>query len=115
MAKIRADRKITKQVLIRVLTTIVKMLHPFMPFVTEEIYQLIPHVEPSITVSSWPTLHPCDYPQTRDQEWFFELIRKIRTLRNDYGVSYSRQIEVHLAFENPSSTYFKNSPIPNRW
>jgi valyl-tRNA synthetase len=111
MAKIRANRTITKQVLIRVLTTIIKMLHPFMPFVTEEIYQLIPHEEPSITIAAWPETHEFDYPHTRNQEWFFELIRKIRTLRNDYGVGYQRQIELHLAFDNESDSALLNENL----
>ena len=44
----------TKNVLVYVLTSIVKLLHPFIPFITEEIYQVLPHDEASITISSWP-------------------------------------------------------------
>ncbi len=47
----------TKNVLVYVLTSIVKMLHPFIPFITEEIYQVLPHTEKSITVSKWPTIN----------------------------------------------------------
>ena len=44
----------TKNVLLYVLTAIIKMLHPFVPFITEEIYQSLPHEEESITISNWP-------------------------------------------------------------
>ena len=48
----------TKNVLVYVLTSIVKMLHPFVPFITEEIYQVLPHTEKSITISVWPKVNP---------------------------------------------------------
>ena len=48
----------TKNVLVYVLTSIVKMLHPFVPFITEEIYQVLPHTEKSITISAWPKVNP---------------------------------------------------------
>lgn len=44
----------TKNVLVYVLKAIIKMLHPFAPFITEEIYQALPHQAKSITISSWP-------------------------------------------------------------
>jgi len=49
--------KNTKNVLVYVLTAIVKMLHPFIPFITEEIYQVLPHTEKSITISAWPKVN----------------------------------------------------------
>ncbi|MCR5113185.1 MAG: valine--tRNA ligase [Acholeplasmatales bacterium] len=53
-----ANIKNTKNVLVYVLTAIVKMLHPFVPFVTEEIYQALPHDKESITISAWPVVKP---------------------------------------------------------
>ncbi len=46
----------TKNVLLYVLTAIIKMLHPFVPFITEEIYQSLPHKKESITIEDWPTV-----------------------------------------------------------
>ena len=55
MAKFSLDDKTTKSVLCYVLTGILKMLHPFMPFVTEEIYQMLPLKDSkSIMISSYP-------------------------------------------------------------
>ena len=50
------NKQMTKNVLVYVLTSIVKMLHPFIPFITEEIYQALPHAEESITIAKWPTV-----------------------------------------------------------
>ncbi len=55
-AKFNLDNKTTQSVLYTVLLGIIKMLHPFMPFVTEEIYQMLPlKDEESIMISSYPT------------------------------------------------------------
>ena len=48
------NKNISKNVLLYVLTAIIKMLHPFVPFITEEIYQSIPHDKESITIEDWP-------------------------------------------------------------
>ena len=48
------NKNISKNVLFYVLTAIIKMLHPFVPFITEEIYQSIPHDKESITIEDWP-------------------------------------------------------------
>ncbi len=55
MAKYSLDKQSTKSVLCYVLTGILKMLHPFMPFVTEEIYQMLPIKDAeSIMISEYP-------------------------------------------------------------
>ena len=52
------NKNTTKNVLLYVLTSIIKLLHPFVPFITEEIYQSLPHKMQSITIEAWPTV--CD-------------------------------------------------------
>ena len=52
------NKNTTKNVLLYVLTSIIKLLHPFVPFITEEIYQSLPHKMHSITIEAWPTV--CD-------------------------------------------------------
>ncbi|MBR2678526.1 MAG: valine--tRNA ligase [Bacilli bacterium] len=54
MAKYSLDKESTKSTLCFVLTGILKMLHPFMPFVTEEIYLMLPVKEESIMISEYP-------------------------------------------------------------
>ena len=48
----------TRRVLVYVMTTTLQLLHPFMPFITEEIWQSLPHEGESIMVSQWP--QPCE-------------------------------------------------------
>ncbi len=54
MAKFSIESEETKSVLCYILTGILKMLHPFMPYVTEEIYQMLPIKEESIMISKYP-------------------------------------------------------------
>lgn len=89
-----SDAKQTKVVLITVLTNIIKLLHPFMPFVTEEIFQKLPHKEISIMAANWPSNNGMQFDEDVDKEWFFELIRRIRTIRNDYQVSWTKPIDI---------------------
>ncbi len=51
-------RKSAQSTLLITLLTIIKLLHPFMPFVTEEIYQALPHKKESICIEDWPTIIP---------------------------------------------------------
>lgn len=111
----------TKQVLLYVLETIIKLLHPFMPFVTEEIYQQLPHTNGSIMVSHWPERSTIDFPNDLQKEWFFELIRRVRTIRNDYHVPWSKPIDLylhvsdsHLAFINDNQIYMNKFLNPNQ-
>ncbi len=58
------------------------MLHPIVPFITEEIYQSLPHKEKSITIASWPTA--CDAFDNKEAEKSLEIITSIITaVRNE--------------------------------
>ncbi|MDD3123716.1 MAG: valine--tRNA ligase, partial [Candidatus Izemoplasmatales bacterium] len=96
MAKINQDSVSTKSVLLHVLEAIIKLLHPFMPFVTEEIYQMMPHKEPSIMVSKWPVPLDMTFEEAMNKEYFFEIIKSLRTIRNDYNVSWTKQIDLYI-------------------
>lgn len=72
----------TKSVLLTVLTDILKMLHPFMPYVTEEIYGMLPVKEaPSIMISSYPIFHE-DRCFKEEKEVVDKLIEDIVSIRN---------------------------------
>lgn len=95
------DKAQTKAVLVYVLQGIVKLLHPFMPFVTEEIYQALPHLEPSITISAWPTVNPAfDSFKTEDFDLIREIITAVRTVRAEVGVPISKPITMYVAVKN---------------
>ncbi len=88
----------TKSILSYVLLDIMKLLHPFMPFVTEEIYQKIPHVEESIMVSAWPlAIEEFKNDQAiKEFEIIQEIIKSIRNIRAEYDVAPSKKIDVML-------------------
>lgn len=76
------NKNVTQNVLVYVLTAIVKMLHPIVPFITEEIYQSLPHKEESITIASWPKV--CEAFDNKEAEKSLEIITSIITaVRNE--------------------------------
>ena len=75
-----SNNKEVQYVLLTVLTDILKLLHPFMPFVTEEIYLNLPHVEESLVIATWP--RPRGYKYLEDIQMVEKLVELIRTLRN---------------------------------
>ncbi|XMB72481.1 valine--tRNA ligase [Mycoplasmatota bacterium WC30] len=104
-----SDRKQTKIVLIHILNNIIKLLHPFMPFVTEEIFQKLPNKEISIMVSEWPTNNGISFKDAEDKDWFFDLIKKIRTIRNDYQVPWSKPIDMYIQANTMDKEFLLNN------
>ena len=81
-AKFNSDSKTTKSVLCYILTGILKMLHPFMPFVTEEIYQMLPIKDSeSIMISTYPEYEE-KYVFENEEKMVNEKIDFIRAFRN---------------------------------
>ena len=76
------NKQMTKNVLVHVLTSIVKMLHPFIPFITEEIYQALPHEDASICISSWPKINE-EYDNELALEALDDMITIITAVRNE--------------------------------
>ena len=96
----------TKSVLLKVLTSILKMMHPFMPFVTEEIYSILPIKDAeSIMISSYPKVEK-EYIFDTNFDEVLELITKVRRLKleNNIGKEY------YLVYNNEFSNMnvFKN-------
>ena len=88
----------TKTILVKVLKSILKMLHPFMPYVTEEIYTKLPNTEESIMISSYPEYNSKEvFKDAKDMEEIIELIKKIRKaklenkIKENY-IEYNSQI-----------------------
>ena len=82
-----------------VLTVALKLLHPFMPFITEEIYQSLPHDEESIMISAYPT-YDAKFDFSADAERMERLIsaiRAIRARRNEMNIVPSRKAKVYIA------------------
>ena len=87
-----------KAVLVYVLTDILKLLHPFMPFITEEIYQAIPHDTESIMISKWPEYDPTlSFAAEEAQiEKIMDAIRAIRNRRAEMNIPPSKKSKVYV-------------------
>lgn len=96
-----------RQVLIYVLDKILKLLHPFMPFITEEIWQTIPHDTDGKTVmlEKYPEYDPnLDFPsEAGEMMKVMEAITAIRTQRNEMNVPPSKKAKLFIATAIPET------------
>ncbi|MBQ7173786.1 MAG: valine--tRNA ligase [Clostridia bacterium] len=107
-AKDTPENLVAQNVLAYVLIGILKLLHPFMPFITEEIYQALPHIEgdaESIVISSFPKADPaCSYPaESLELARVISAIKAIRLRRNEMNVPPSRKAKVYIETKYPES------------
>ncbi len=88
------EKRATQETLVYVLNAIVKLLHPFMPFVTEEIYQSIPHTEESICIASWPTVNEKFANENIDEKFafLFDIVKGIRNMRATYVIKNAIEV-----------------------
>ena len=85
----------TRQVLVYVYDSILRVAHPFMPFITEEIWQAMPKSGSALIVASWPAINqPQDAAATAQFEALQAVVRAVRNARAEYGVEPGRKIAV---------------------
>lgn len=101
-----AAQESAQKVLCYVLRGTMQLLHPFMPFITETIWQALPHEGPSIMVSKWPEYQPdlCFAQQAEQVETMMDTIRAIRARRAEMNVPPSKKAQVIL-LTNDRATY----------
>ncbi len=87
----------TRQVLVHVLDRTLRLLHPFMPFVTEEIWQHLPHEGEALIMAPWPEAEPTDEAAEAEMALIMEMVRAIRNARAEYTVEPGRRIEAIIA------------------
>ena len=94
----------TIHTLVYVLNAIVKLLHPFMPFVTEEIYQSIPHAKSSICIEDWPVVNPAFNDDTCEEgvAYLIDIVKGIREIRAQYTIKNANEIH-YTIFSNDAS------------
>ncbi|MBQ2904426.1 MAG: valine--tRNA ligase [Clostridia bacterium] len=104
LAKIRLQKggdeaQTAKQVLVWVMDKILKLLHPFMPFITEEIWQTIPHDGESIMISAWPEYDDSlsFASEEAEMERIMTAVRAIRNRRAEMNVPPSKKAKVYIA------------------
>lgn len=94
----RAARATAQGVLCHVLTGILKLMHPFMPFITEEVYSFLPAHEGMLITASWPVPDAAlDFPQeTAQMDGIMEAIRAIRNLRAEMNVAPGKRAHTYV-------------------
>ncbi|MCD8144967.1 MAG: valine--tRNA ligase [Oscillospiraceae bacterium] len=93
-----------QQVLCYVLNDILKLLHPFMPYITEEIYQAIPHDGDFLITEHWPEYKPeLNFPQDEAaMEQVMEAIKAVRTRRGEMRVPPSKKAHITIVTADPT-------------
>jgi len=97
-----AEKKTAQYVLWFVLDNILRLLHPFMPFITEEIWQKIPHKELSISISSWPEYEKIRAKKNLEEKVLTiqEVIKTIRNIKAEMNIPLARGIDVLINVVN---------------
>jgi valyl-tRNA synthetase len=99
-----ADRKQTAiQVLVYVLDQVLRLLHPFMPFITEQIWQSIPHEGDALIVADWPVYSEALAFKAEEEqmESVMNAIRAIRNRRTEMNVPPSKKAALHIFTSKP--------------
>ncbi|MDP3038831.1 MAG: class I tRNA ligase family protein, partial [Deltaproteobacteria bacterium] len=104
---------VAQNILVRVLDIALRLLHPFMPFITEEIWQLLPGNEGSIMVAEFPKVQEGEVQPEREAEMglVMGVIGAIRNLRSELNLPPSKAVEVILHSEKEDAL---NPPRMNR-
>ncbi len=108
-------REGAERVLLYVLTGILKLLHPFMPYITEEIYQAIPHECDALIIAPYPKYDEAlSFPaEEQSFELVMDAIRAIRSRRADMNVPPSRKAKVIVATAE-KDTFVSGAPYIQR-
>ncbi|MDQ0429915.1 valyl-tRNA synthetase [Planomicrobium stackebrandtii] len=98
-------KKMTRSVLAYVLDNTMRLLHPFMPFITEEIWQNLPHQGESITIAAWPTVDDSltDQSQSSSMKLLMDVIRSVRTIRSEVQSPMSKKVPLTISAKDANT------------
>ncbi len=99
-----ASKLSSQKVLLYVLTEILKLLHPFMPFITEEIWQSLPHEGEALMVERYP-VYSADLDFTEEERKFeavMEAVKAVRARRAEMNVPPSKKTHLYIASQEPA-------------
>ena len=104
-----------ERVLLFTLTRILELLHPFMPYITEEIYQALPHDCEALIIAPYPKYDPAlAFPEEeRSFELVMDAIRAVRSRRADMNVAPSRKAKVIVSTAE-AATFAAGAPYMER-
>ena len=111
LAKASLPAEKTKAVLVSVLSNTLKLLHPVMPFITEEIWQALPHEGESIMISDWPAYSEAlNFPAEEEKmQAVMEAIRAVRNRRAEMNVPPGRKAK--LLIETARADIFESTEV----
>ena len=93
-----------RRVLVWVMSNTLRLLHPFMPYITEEIWQTLPHEGEALIVAKWPEYDEnLAFPaEAADMEKVMAVIRAIRVRRNEMNVPPSKKAHIYIETAQPA-------------
>lgn len=94
-----AAKAMTRSVLAYVLDNTMRLLHPFMPFITEEIWQNLPHEGESITIAAWPTVDASlsNEKQANSMKLLVDIITAVRSIRAEVQTPMSKKVPMTIS------------------
>ncbi len=97
----------TKNILVYVMSEILKLLHPFMPFLTEEIWQTLPHDGVALVVAAYPVFDSklCFNRECEEVEAVMELIKSVRNHRAQMNIPHSKKTNIYIETANDPQIY----------
>lgn len=92
-------KHMTRSVLAYVFDQTLRLLHPLMPFITEEIWQNLPHEGESITVAAWPTVNEdlMNRERAKEMQLLTDIIHAVRNIRAEVNTPMSKEIPMYIA------------------
>ncbi|HZK44158.1 MAG TPA: valine--tRNA ligase [Syntrophomonadaceae bacterium] len=96
------ERLVAQNVINGVLKDILRILHPFMPFITEEIYQYLPESTATIMLDKWPTVaeNEIDNQAVDDMQNIMQVIRAVRNIRAEFNINPGAKIEAIIVMQD---------------
>ena len=93
-----------RRVLVWVMSNTLRLLHPFMPYITEEIWQTLPHDGEALIVAKWPEYDEAlAFPaEAADMEKVMAVIRAVRVRRNEMNVPPSKKAHIYIETAQPA-------------
>ncbi|MDP3142472.1 MAG: valine--tRNA ligase [Candidatus Omnitrophota bacterium] len=105
LIKPQINQKQTQVVMYKVLEKTLRIMHPFMPFITEEIWQRLPGAKNSIMQQNWPHLQKnlINPEDEKQMQLAFDIINTIRNMRAELEINLTSRINIRLTFGNKQS------------
>ena len=103
------NRTIAQNVLVRILDSSLRMLHPFMPYITEELWQRLPDSKGLLIASEWPEFDESDFDVSSENEFskIMEMVRGIRNVKAEMNIPPSSRTDVYYLGERIDTEILK--------